>query len=377
VVFYDQLGCGRSDQPDDPSRWVIGRFTREVDTVRASLGLDRVHLLGHSWGGWRALEYLATSPQGIATLVLASTSASSAQFAAECTALRASLPDDVQEVSPNLAQREAWNGGESVHYVDHADRYDRQLAPVTDALLERAAIHPQETVVDTGCGCGALTLAAARSAHRAVGVDISEPLVAVAAERARAAGVANAEFLVADAQTHDFGEASSDVVVAQFGLMFFEDPVGAFANLRRALVPGGRLVSTTWQPLGANAWLAPVVRSVARYAAVPDLGGLAGGPGMFALRDDTEIAGLLDSAGYSEVTVDAISPALVVGGGGSVDDAADFLLGMGIVRGLLSRVEDEERASAIEDIRADLARHHEPGVGVRLDAGVWVVSART
>lgn len=279
-------------------------------------------------------------------------------------------------MSPNVAQREAWNGGESVHYVDHADRYDRQLAPVTEALLTRAAIRAPETVVDVGCGCGALTLGAARSARRALGVDISEPLVAVAADRARAAGVANAGFLVADAQTYDVGESSWDVVVAQFGFMFFEDPVGAFTNLRRALVPGGRLVFTTWQPLGANEWLAPVVRAVGRYAAVPDLGGLAGGPGMFGLKDDTEIAGVLGAAGYREPTVDAISPALVVGGGGSADDAADFLLGMGIVRGLLSRVEDVDRPTVIDDIRADLARHHEPGAGVRLGAGVWLVSAR-
>ena len=95
VIFYDQLGCGRSDQPDDPSRWHIARFVREVDLVRQALGLSRVHLLGQSWGGWLAIEYMLGAPAGIAGLVLASTSASIPQFVAECERLKSELPPDV------------------------------------------------------------------------------------------------------------------------------------------------------------------------------------------------------------------------------------------------------------------------------------------
>jgi len=101
VVFYDQLGCGRSDRPDDPGRWVIGRFVAEIDRVRAALGLGRVHLLGHSWGGWLAIEYLTTRPAGpaaagIGRAVLASTSASLAAFEAETRRLRSLLPAEAQ-----------------------------------------------------------------------------------------------------------------------------------------------------------------------------------------------------------------------------------------------------------------------------------------
>ncbi len=102
VVFYDQLGCGRSDRPvDDPGRWVIDRFVQEIDLVRAALGLDRVHLLGHSWGGWLAIEYLTTRPAGPAAAgveraVLASTSASLAAFEAETRRLRTLLPAEAQ-----------------------------------------------------------------------------------------------------------------------------------------------------------------------------------------------------------------------------------------------------------------------------------------
>jgi proline-specific peptidase len=98
VVFYDQIGCGRSDRPGDPALWVIDTFVEEVATVRAALGQERVHVLGHSWGGWLALEHALGRPGGLASLVLASTCASLPAFAAETRRLKESLPAEVQEV---------------------------------------------------------------------------------------------------------------------------------------------------------------------------------------------------------------------------------------------------------------------------------------
>ena len=80
VVFYDQLGCGRSDQPDDRTLWRMERFVAEVGTVRHALGLEQIHLLGQSWGGWLAIEYMLTHPPGVASLVLARTYASITHF---------------------------------------------------------------------------------------------------------------------------------------------------------------------------------------------------------------------------------------------------------------------------------------------------------
>jgi proline-specific peptidase len=95
VVFYDQLGCGRSDKPADRSLWHIERFVAEVDRVRDALGLKLIHLMGQSWGGWLAVEYMLTNPGGVASLVLASTSASIPQFVAEAARLKSALPPDV------------------------------------------------------------------------------------------------------------------------------------------------------------------------------------------------------------------------------------------------------------------------------------------
>ena len=189
--------------------------------------------------------------------------------------------------APNKKQFEAWNGGESVHYVDHTERYDRQLAPFTEALLEQIRLTPYQSLLDVGCGCGALTLAAARFAESAVGVDISTPLTEVASERASRAGIDNVEFVVADAQTHAFAPGTFDLVVSQFGLMFFDDPVGAFSNLRRSLAPGGRLAFVSWQGVPAYEWLAVIASQVARYVEIPEFGGLSKGPGMFALGTRT------------------------------------------------------------------------------------------
>jgi ubiquinone/menaquinone biosynthesis C-methylase UbiE len=277
-------------------------------------------------------------------------------------------------VIPNQQQSEAWNGPESVHYVDHADRYDRQLAPVTDALFARAGIEPGHRVLDVGSGSGVTTLLAAQVAAHVLGVDISEPLTDVARERAH--GVGNAEFLVADAQTHRFEAAAFDLIMSQFGLMFFEEPASAFSNLRHALAEDGRIVFTTWRCLDDNEWLAPAVRAVAEYAEVPDLGGLANGGGMFAMKDDREIADLLARTGFAEVVVEPISPSLRIGGGGRAEECAAFLLGTGIVRGLLSRLDDDQRALAAATIRAELEERYEAGTGVTLGAGVWVVRGR-
>lgn len=279
-------------------------------------------------------------------------------------------------MTPNQQQSEAWNGVESAHFVDHADRYDRQLAPFTDALLERVQLDSDHSVLDVGCGAGATTLAAARFTRTALGADLSAPLLEVAAGRARSESIGNVEFVVADAQTYDFDDGAFDLLISQFGLMFFDDPVSAFTNLRRSLVPGGQAAFVCWQGLEANEWVSVVGEAVSQHVVLPDLGGQAGGPGMFALKNTDETTALLDAAGFTQIEVEPISPTIVVGGGGTLDESIEFLHGMGITRGLLGRLEPDARAAAAESLSGALAERYEPGVGVRLGTGAWLVSAR-
>ena len=136
VIFYDQLGCGRSDQPDDPSLWRIERFVREVDTVRAALGLDRVHILGQSWGGWLAIEYMLSAPGGVEGLVLASTSASIPQFVAEASRLIGALPEAVGEAIRRFEAAGEFDHPDFVAAVEvFYKRHLCRLDPWPDALL--------------------------------------------------------------------------------------------------------------------------------------------------------------------------------------------------------------------------------------------------
>ena len=279
-------------------------------------------------------------------------------------------------MAANQGQVDAWNGGESVHYVTYADRYDRQLANFSTSLVNRAAPSPDDTVLDVGCGCGVTTLMLAERVQRVLGLDISQPLVEIANRRALEAGVGTADFVVADAQTHDFADGEFTLIVSQFGLMFFDAPEQAFANLRRALAPGGRLSFVCWQGLETNEWLTVVSRAVERYCDLPEFGGRAGGPGMFALKQPDETVALLEAAGFVEVEVEPVVTTVLLAGGGTVDDSLEFLLGMGMVRGLLERLADAERERAVEEVRSTLAERYEPDVGVTLGAAGWIVSAR-
>jgi len=137
VIFYDQLGCGRSDQPDDTSLWTVDRSVEEVDQVREALGLDRCHLLGQSWGGWLSIEYMTRGASGIERLVLASTSASIPEFMAGARDLIEQLPEPHRSVLIELGDRGEYDHPDylaavEVFYHRHLCRMD----PWPEALVQ-------------------------------------------------------------------------------------------------------------------------------------------------------------------------------------------------------------------------------------------------
>jgi proline-specific peptidase len=129
AIVYDQLGCGQADHPDDDSLWTVDRSLKELDQVRAALGLDRCHLLGHSWGGWLSIDYMAREPEGIERLVLASTSASIPQFMAEARKLIDAMPEPYRTTINELGARGEYDRPEYMEAVEvfyhlHLDRRD-------------------------------------------------------------------------------------------------------------------------------------------------------------------------------------------------------------------------------------------------------------
>lgn len=159
VLLYDQLGCGKSEQPDDLSLWRIERFVVEVDAVRRALGLDRIHLLGHSWGGWLAIEYMLMRPAGVVSLVLASTSASIPEFVWHAAGLKAQLPPEVRDTMQRY---------ESVGDLHHPDyeaavlafyrRHVCRLDPWPEPLLRSAANLQSNSVYATMNGPNEFTV---------------------------------------------------------------------------------------------------------------------------------------------------------------------------------------------------------------------------
>ena len=273
----------------------------------------------------------------------------------------------------NRTQRDAWNGDSGLRWVADADRRDAVLAPVADALLTAARIQPGESIVDLGCGCGATAIVAAAQAgpSGAVhGIDLSEPMLAVARQRAEDAGLTTLTFTAADAQTHPLAGAEHDAVISRFGSMFFDDPVAAFTNLRRGVRPGGRVLIATWQPLGRNDWLTVPGAALLRYGTLPDSS--LGGPGMFAQSDPDLVRATLTRAGWTAVDSRAVTVSLRLGD--TPADATGYLADGGVGRAVLETVPAPDQAAALAAVREALAPHLGSD-GVRLDAGILLTTA--
>ncbi|MEU3950454.1 class I SAM-dependent methyltransferase [Streptomyces sp. NPDC029526] len=270
----------------------------------------------------------------------------------------------------NTHQSEAWNGYEGRHWAEHQARYDALNDPANTPLLEAARLRATDRVLDIGCGNGRLTRLAARTAAGAVGVDLSEPML----ERARASAAEerldNVTHLLADAQVYPFEEASFDVALSRFGVMFFADPVAAFANIGRALRPGGRIVFVCPQSV-LRMDQAVIFEAVAEHVALPDFSAPAQtGPTAFA--DPARAEQVLSDAGFEAATAEPVE--VPQGWGRDAADAAAFLFGWGPMRHWL-RDAAPDAVDRARDAATDAFRAFETDDGVRLVARHWLVTA--
>jgi SAM-dependent methyltransferase len=273
--------------------------------------------------------------------------------------------------SSNAEQERAWNGDDGLHWARNADRYDRCLRAYTARLLDAAAIAPEHSVLDVGCGSGPLTREAARRAPagRALGVDLSAQQLELARERAAAESIRNVEFLQADAQIHAFAEDSVDVVISRLGTMFFADPVAAFANLARATRPDGRLAILTWQPRAENEWMLAFSETLAagREVTIPP----PDAPGPLALSDPQRVRSILGAAGWTDVDIEPVQRRMFWGD--TVDDAFEFIFGSAGWR--VRDADEATRERGIQALRDSIAAHCGPD-GVSYASAAWLVQAR-
>ena len=155
-----------------------------------------------------------------------------------------------------------WLGEMGEIWRRNIEVFESMIAPAGAAALDFAAVRPGERILDVGCGGGLTTLELARRVGpdgEVLGVDIAPPLIEIARRRQKASGLGNVEFLAADAGTAALGDTRFDCLFSRFGVMFFDDPVAAFSNLRRMLAPEGRMALAVWGPPAANPWIRDLI----------------------------------------------------------------------------------------------------------------------
>jgi SAM-dependent methyltransferase len=286
----------------------------------------------------------------------------------------AARPD--QDGAANADQAEYWNSEAGQRWIPYQEALDQRLAPLTDLLMARAGVRPGECVIDVGCGTGttALQLAAAVGAHGSVlAIDISEPLLAAARRRCLAGGHANVRLVRADAQTHRFERACHDAVVSRFGVMFFDGPIAAFANLLSALRPGGRLAFASWGPLEANPWFVlPLEVGMRRLGPAEPQPPRA--PGPLALSEPDYVREILTGAGFADVRIDQAATHLP--GARDTREEAELMSRFGpLARLLRERGADEAMRRALVDDLAERLTPYARADRVRLPAAVHLVTA--
>jgi SAM-dependent methyltransferase len=272
----------------------------------------------------------------------------------------------------NAEQAALWNGPAGRAWVETQAVLDRLFEPFERQLVE--AVHAGEgrRVLDIGCGTGAVTLALARRLGpqaECTGVDISGPMVAVARERAASEG-STARFVEADAQVHAFERAAFDTLVSRFGVMFFDDFVQAFANLRRAASSNAAMKFIAWRAADENPFM-----TTAERAAAPLLPELAarrpGGPGQFAFADRERLAGLLAQGGWTGIDIEPLDVACTL----PESELVRYVSWLGPVGAILQKADEATRTRVVRTVRAAF----EPfvhGGEVRFTAACWWVQAR-
>lgn len=293
-------------------------------------------------------------------------------------------PHGASADAPNHAQARFWNEDGGPSWVSKERMYEQMLEPFDRALLDALRPVTEERVLDIGCGFGTTSLSIASRGAPVLGVDISAPMIERARERAAAAGV-DARFVVGDAQTDPL-DGPHDAVVSRFGVMFFSDPVQAFANIGDSVVDGGRLAFVCWQPMESNPWMTlptDVVRGLldgssdATPAPAPAAAPIAAmpGPNPFAFGDAGFVRQLLADAGWHDIDVATCAPVIAMGGDDGLAGAVEQALNGTAVKSLLAGGDASIRDRAAAILVDRFEPHLVDGV-VRMPSAAWLVTAR-
>jgi SAM-dependent methyltransferase len=271
------------------------------------------------------------------------------------------------QAKTNDEQIAFWNGDAGAKWATGQDRIDAMLASISAELMRTANPSAGETALDIGCGCGDTSIELARLGAKVTGVDISAPMLARARERAPAI-----TFIEADAAHYRF-DASFDLLFSRFGVMFFSDSPAAFANLRRALKPGGRLAFACWRDWRENEWVRVPLGAVRPHVPPqPPVG--PDEPGPFAFADLGRVRGILATAGFDEITARPFDAPLAFGA--NLEESVTQLQQIGPSARLIAGGSHDEQIKALAALRNAIAPYATRSP-VTMGGAVWLITART
>jgi len=275
---------------------------------------------------------------------------------------------------PNETEIAYWNGVGGRNWVHRQKSQDTILVPILRAAIDRAAVRRGEQVVDIGCGTGASLIVLAErvgSSGQVLGVDISEPMLARAAERVPPG--APVRFVCADATTYPFQPAAFDLLFSRFGVMFFAEPARSFANLRTALRPGGRLTLACWRKIDENPWLLVPLR--AAYEHVPPLPRPSPeDPGPFSFASEQRVNRILEDAGFRAIILEPRDFQLDIACKRGIEEALETAMCIGPASRALQGQGPEVHAAVASSMRRAL-EPYQRAEHVSLAAAIWLVTA--
>ncbi|HKE47410.1 MAG TPA: class I SAM-dependent methyltransferase [Rhodanobacteraceae bacterium] len=272
----------------------------------------------------------------------------------------------------NSEQAKMWNGVSGRAWVETQALLDEVLKPFEALLTAAVAVRRPARLLDVGCGTGATTIAAARQmgpGGRAVGIDISQPMIEAARAKAERAN-ASAAFVHADAQTHAFDRAGFDMIVSRFGVMFFDDPVAAFANLRHASADDAVLSVLVYRSPAENPFMLTAERAAAPL--LPDMPARdPAAPGQFAFADPRRVERIFGDSGWADVDLQPVDVACSF----PARELVRWYTQLGPLGRVLADVDEARRTRVVEAVRAAFDPYVH-GDDVRFESACWQIAAR-
>ena len=274
----------------------------------------------------------------------------------------------------NQEQKEFWNEKKGDIWVSLEHNIDKMLGPLGDQAIKILKPKVGEKILDIGCGTGSTSQTLSNLVGESglvTGIDISKPILNFAIKKKESKKIKNINFIQADAQNHQFSNSNYNAIFSRFGVMFFEDPIAAFKNIKKSLVRNGRLTFVCWSNREENDWINLSSNVASQFLELPPKANPKD-PGPFAFEDYFYIKEILIKAGWSNIKIKAYKKKIIIGD--TLDSAADFLSRMGPMSVPFENANEQTKEKVVSALKECYSKYFTPK-GVEFHFSSWIVSA--